>query len=383
MSYSDNHIKKSDGQHNGSCGKGLKQGIFNCIGKFLSRYEILLHNLYYGFPIGSYSARRHLIMALHNRLSIFTQQTLSHQLHHLPGKNHMAEIEQYIRTDINMDKTPLVFYPSEFPLISIIIPVYGQIEHTVRCLTSICNTRSHIPFEIIAMDDASPDETASVLKRVIGVRLVRNTINAGFIKNSNAGADMAKGDYLLFLNKDTIVMPGWLDALVETFTRHPDVGLAVAALLHPDGVLQEAGGVVFRDGATFNIGRNEASDKQCYTQLREVDYCSGGCMMMPKKIFDQVGGFDEKYEFGYYEDVDIAFSVRKIENNSLSAARKSGPFRKRHLDLDAGQPDKSVSNQKRQTVCQKMACRAAGSSEPIIPAGIISDNVLSLQSISS
>src|SRR5207249_1174872 len=89
---------------------------------------------------------------------------------------------------------------------------------------------------------------------VRGVRFERNAANAGFIASCNRGAEIARGEILVFLNNDTIVTPGWLDALTDVFSEHPEAGLVGAKLIYPDGRLQEAGGIVRRD-AKCSISR--------------------------------------------------------------------------------------------------------------------------------
>ena len=110
---------------------------------------------------------------------------------------------------------------SNKPKVSIIIPIYGQIEYTLRCLESIVNNQPKITFEVIVVDDCSPDESFVILKKVRGIKLLRNKKNKGFIRTCNYGAKVAKGEYLYFLNNDTQVLPNWLDALVQTFIDFP------------------------------------------------------------------------------------------------------------------------------------------------------------------
>ncbi len=206
---------------------------------------------------------------------------------------------------------PLAVPQSATPQVSIIIPVYGQHLMTFTCLKSIAETCDKDSIEVIVIDDCSPEPAASALASVSGVRFIRNETNLGFLKNCNKAAATARGDYVLILNNDVIVTPGWLSAMRETFLGRDDVGMVGAKLIYPDGRLQEAGGIVWCDGSAWNWGRNQDASLPEYNYLREVDYCSGACLMLRRTDWDALGGFDERYAPAYYEDTDLAFRVRE------------------------------------------------------------------------
>ncbi|HEY5753243.1 MAG TPA: glycosyltransferase [Chthoniobacterales bacterium] len=196
------------------------------------------------------------------------------------------------------------------PRVSVIIPVHNQFGYTLGCLRSLSKIHEKTPFEVIIVDDFSDDIDAGRMRGLGGIRLIRNTENLGFIGSCNRGAAAAQGDYLVFLNNDTKVTEGWLDSLMRTFESRSDAGLVGSKLLYSDGTLQEAGGIIWRDGSGWNYGRGDNPSKPEYNYLRETDYCSGACIMMPRQLFEKLGGFDTRFVPAYYEDTDLAFQVR-------------------------------------------------------------------------
>lgn len=197
------------------------------------------------------------------------------------------------------------------PRVSVVIPVYNHLDATLVCLRSLAQTSNITTHEIIVVDDCSSDDSATVLPKITGLRYQRNAKNLGFIGACNAGAESARGEYVVFLNNDTAVQDGWLDALIGTFGEHRDVGLVGAKLVYPDGRLQEAGGIVFADGSGWNYGRFDDPAKPEYNFVREVDYCSGAAIALRTDLFRRFGGFDAHYAPAYYEDTDLAMKVRQ------------------------------------------------------------------------
>ena len=207
-------------------------------------------------------------------------------------------------------KRPVFFPRHEKPLVSVIVPVYNQVRFTAACLNSILKELSTIPCEVIVVDDGCTDGTAEYLSSCSGITVVTHKKNQGFVRSVNDGAAVARGRFLHFLNNDTLVTPGWMVALLRTFDSRDNVGAAGSQLRAPDGMISEAGALVWRDGnaANFARGRSAIDPSVCFP--REVDYCSGASLMVRADLFTEVGGFSEEFTPAYYEDVDLCFRLR-------------------------------------------------------------------------
>ena len=203
--------------------------------------------------------------------------------------------------------------PSASPKLSIIIPIFNQLEHTQNCLKALLKTLPNGLAEVLIVDNASSDGSADFLtSHFPSLKILRNIENKGFVDACNQGADAARGEFLLFLNNDTEPLSGWIESMLEVFEKNPDAGAVGARLVYPNGTLQEAGGLIFRDGSGWNFGRGEDPLDPRFGQITEVDYCSGAALMVRKCNFDQIGGFDQRYAPAYYEDTDLCFSMRRI-----------------------------------------------------------------------
>ncbi|MCH7666391.1 MAG: glycosyltransferase [Acidobacteria bacterium] len=196
------------------------------------------------------------------------------------------------------------------PEVSVIIPVHDGIEVTVQCLESIHRSSNRTSAEVIVVDDASKDCSYAVLGSIRNLKVVRRRETSGFAKAAKAGADRARGRYLLFLRGNTVVRDGWLDELFRTFLESSQAGIVGSKLLSGEGRLLEAGGLVWQDGSASGFGRGDDPICPQYNYLREVDYCSAASLMVPRKLFQDLGGFDLGLTEAGYADADLAFRVK-------------------------------------------------------------------------
>lgn len=197
----------------------------------------------------------------------------------------------------------LVVPSSDSPEVSIILVLYNRADLTHLCLRSLACDRLESA-EVIVVDNASSDATEALLKRVDGVRIIRNNENRHFLLAANQAARQAKGEYLLFLNNDTEVMPGSISAALNTHKGSVDIGAVGGKLIFPQGSLQEAGSIIWNDGSCVAYGRGDDPFLPTYMFRRDVDYCSAAFLLTKRQLFLEMGGFDESYQPAYYEDSD-------------------------------------------------------------------------------
>lgn len=205
---------------------------------------------------------------------------------------------------------------SQSPLISVIIPVYNQIDYTVNCLVSLSNLLTEYSFEVIIVNDCSTDQTYSVLSKIDNLRIINNQTNQGFIKNCNLASQVANGKYIVFLNNDTYVMQDWLDPLVKTIQKDQNIKIVGSKIIYNHDTLQEAGGIIWRDGSGWNWGKNQNPEHPYYNYLRQVDYVSGCSFMIENNYFKDTGYFDSDLDFAYYEDTSKCFQVRAEDSKN-------------------------------------------------------------------
>lgn len=200
------------------------------------------------------------------------------------------------------------------PRVSIVIPVFNQAEMTEKCLFAIAENSGDDPdYGVIVVDNGSTDWTMYLLHAMEGdLQVLNNDHNEGFARACNKGGGAGgTGDYLLFLNNDTIPRPGWLRALVELADSAADIGVVGAKLVYPDsGKIQHAG-IVLNDGIPDHVNRGVDGDDRRVNEVREFDMVTGACLLIRKTLFEDLGGFDTEFVNGV-EDVDLCLRARDL-----------------------------------------------------------------------
>ncbi|ULA63108.1 MAG: Glycosyltransferase [Nitrospira sp.] len=226
---------------------------------------------------------------------------------------------------------------------SIVIPVWNKLELTRQCLVALGPATEDVSFELIVVDNHSTDGTPEFLASLGGdVRIITNDDNLGFAKACNQGAAVARGEYLVFLNNDTIPLKGWLSALVEETKANPDVMVAGSKLLYQNGTVQHAGVAIDRHNLTpYHIYNGFAADHPAVNKRRELNAVTAACLLIRRSVFAELGGFDEGFRNGF-EDVDLCLRVREKRGRIVYQPRSvlyhlesQTPGRKNHDQANA------------------------------------------------
>jgi GT2 family glycosyltransferase len=191
--------------------------------------------------------------------------------------------------------------------VSIIITVFNHAALTERCLGSVGIGE----FEVVVVDDGSSDETPRLLDSLrTQVKAVRHSSNQGFSTSCNDGAAVASGEYLVFLNNDTVPQPGWLEALVEFTDSHAHAAVVGSKLLYPDNTVQHAGVVICQDRYPRHIYTGFPAEHSAVTKSRQFQIVTAACMLVRRQAFMAAGGFDTAFRNGF-EDVDLCLRLRE------------------------------------------------------------------------
>lgn len=198
------------------------------------------------------------------------------------------------------------------PLVSIIIPFHSCWGMTEACLQSV-GKHADVSHEIILIDDASDASVAAKADALSGasVVVIRNEVRRSYSANNNAGAKVARGQYLCLLNNDTLVTPGWLSAMVAVLQRDPDIGVLGNKHLFPQtNLLHHCGMAADHNGLPWHLHPNTNPDLPSVNYQRDLPMVTFACVMIPRAFYNELGGLDESFRNGY-EDCDFCLRVKQ------------------------------------------------------------------------
>ena len=201
------------------------------------------------------------------------------------------------------------------PLVSIIIPVSNSFNYTYKCINSILNADSSFYYEIIIIDETLNNKI-KLLIEMYKQNQSNNTIYyktkkyKNYIENCNQAVRLSNGKYIAFLRDNTKVYKNWLTYLLKTIENDKKIGLVGSKLIYSNGILEEAGGIVWNNGEYSNYGRGSDANLPEFNYIKEVDFISGISFIIRKSIWNKIGGFDERYDQIYYQFINIAFLLR-------------------------------------------------------------------------
>lgn len=194
-------------------------------------------------------------------------------------------------------------------MISIIIPNYNGEHFLPGCLDSIYS-QDFTDFEVIFVDNCSTDQSVLLVRqRYPRVKVIENNYNRGFAGGGNDGVSYSSGDYLLFLNTDTILSPDFLSVIIFSARSKPEYGMYAPKILFPDGVLQAAGCYASLSGSSWERGKD--TDNGLLNYPGEVFGPYGAAAFFSREVIEMTGGFDEDF-FLYVEETDLAFRARLL-----------------------------------------------------------------------
>lgn len=198
--------------------------------------------------------------------------------------------------------------------LSIIILSYNTKDLVLKCIRLILEHYGkevkNKEFEIIVVDNASEDSSVQFLEKIRGIKLIKNRENYGFSKGCNIGAKKAQGEYVLFFNSDARIEDQGLTKMIYFLQRNSKVGVLGGKLINFDGSQQASCGNFYSLINLPLIFSEWIGFRKKPAKIQNVDWVSGGSMMIRRELFEELKGFDEKL-FMYMEDMELCFRVKK------------------------------------------------------------------------
>ena len=223
------------------------------------------------------------------------------------------KLDSYAKVVLNkflLSPEQLKFPEDQKPQLSIVLVFYQQAHLSYLCLQSLLEF-ADVSYELIIVDNNSTDETATLLDKIDNTTIIRNVDNLGFVKAVNQAAEVAAGEYILLLNNDALIEKSTLSNALQVIESDESIGAVGAKIKLLDDSTQEAGSIIFSDGACLGYGRGKPTDSYEFMFQRDVDYCSGAFLLFRNSSFKALGGFDLDYAPAYYEESDFCIRLQK------------------------------------------------------------------------
>jgi GT2 family glycosyltransferase len=192
------------------------------------------------------------------------------------------------------------------PRASVVVVSTTNARGLQRCLAALARLEDEPAFETIIVLNGADEPVREAATRAGGVKLVESMVNRGMAGGANLGRSTATGEFVVLLHDDAEPQPGWLGALVRCADEHPEAGAVGSRVLNPDGTLQVAGAVLWRDATTSSVRGGEGD----HLERRAVDYAGSAALLVRAASWDAVGGMDEELYPAYYVDADLSTALR-------------------------------------------------------------------------
>jgi GT2 family glycosyltransferase len=196
------------------------------------------------------------------------------------------------------------------PAVSVIVVMFNQIDLTLNALDSLRRNFTG-PIELILVDSGSADESRHVERYVTGAKIIRFSHNAGFVEGCNAALAAVTAPVTLFINNDILLERGAVAAALARLESAADIGAVGGKIIRTNGLLQEAGCIIWRDGATEGYLRDGDPNLPEANFVRQVDFCSGVFLALRSDVLERLGGFDPLYKPAYFEETDLCIRLHE------------------------------------------------------------------------
>lgn len=196
---------------------------------------------------------------------------------------------------------------------AILIPVFNNWKFTERCLRSILKTTDSSQLDIYIVNDGSTDQTSTALNRFKSVNVINTPNNLGFTRACNFAFNVLKDyEYIYLLNNDTEVQEGFFKNCMEIMHKHEKIGIVGSTLHYENGEIQSCGAIIWKNASVTEYGERSNPAGIEFLFPRQVDFCAGAGILIKTEALTRANFFDETYAPAYYEDADLAFTMRKL-----------------------------------------------------------------------